>query len=61
MIDGTMAALGILGGIFASIMWQEHVAPWIRKRRAYRQRVRSRKLKAAKQPDKSQGASNENP
>lgn len=47
MIDATMAALGILAGIFVSIMWQEHVTPWLRKKKAYRQRVKSRAKRRA--------------
>jgi uncharacterized membrane protein len=34
---------GLVCGVAASIGWQEYAAPWLRKRKQYKQRVASRR------------------
>jgi preprotein translocase subunit SecF len=48
MIDTMMMVGGLVSGVVASIIWQERIAPWLRKRKQYKQRVATRRAKKSK-------------
>jgi preprotein translocase subunit SecF len=50
-MDSIMIVLGLVAGVVASIYWQEYAAPWLRKRKQYKQRVKTRRAKKEKQDE----------